>query len=70
MAHSTRGVTASWAPLRGVPLDEIGAAASWASSCTFSRYYRVNVAPPSAVGSTVLGVAAPSGDCVGTPLPH
>jgi hypothetical protein len=44
-------------------LADICAAASWASSWTFARYYRVNVAPPSAVGSVVLGVR-------GTPLPQ
>jgi hypothetical protein len=49
--------------VRGVPLADICAAASWASFCIFARYYQVNVAPPSAVGSAVLGVASPSGDC-------
>jgi hypothetical protein len=68
--HSTRGVAASWALLRGVPLADICAAASWASSCTFARYYWVNVAPPTAVGSAVLGAASPSGDYAWTPLPH
>eukprot|EP00063_Salmo_salar_P059803 XP_014034638.1 PREDICTED: zinc finger protein 226-like [Salmo salar] len=39
VAQSTRGVAVSWALLRGVPLADIVAAASWASSCTFARYY-------------------------------
>lgn len=42
--HSTRSVATSWAALRGVPLPDICAAASWASSCTFARFYRINVA--------------------------
>jgi hypothetical protein len=41
VAHSTRDVAASWALLRGVPLADICAAASWASYCNFNRYYRV-----------------------------
>ena len=44
--HSTRGISTSWAAMRGVPLEDICAAASWASAGTFSRYYRVNVATP------------------------
>lgn len=42
--HSTRSVSTSWAALRGVPLEAICAAASWASPSTFTRFYRVNVA--------------------------
>lgn len=42
--HSTRSVSTSWAALRGVPLETICAAASWASPSTFTRFYRVNVA--------------------------
>ena len=41
VAHSTRGVAASWALLRGGPLTDICAAAGWASYCNFNRYYRV-----------------------------
>ena len=44
--HSTRSVATSWAALRGVSLEDICAAASWASPDTFSRFYRVNVATP------------------------
>ena len=59
--HSTRGVAASWAALRGVPLDVICAAASWASPSTFTRFYRVNVAAPSPLGAILLpGPSAPS----------
>ncbi|KAK0139592.1 hypothetical protein N1851_023527 [Merluccius polli] len=42
--HSTRSVATSWAALRGVPLEAICAAASWATPGTFTRFYRVNVA--------------------------
>ncbi len=44
--HSTRGIAASWAALKGVSLEDICAAASWASPNTFTRFYRVNVAAP------------------------
>ncbi|KAK0136621.1 hypothetical protein N1851_027194 [Merluccius polli] len=52
--HSTRSVSTSWAALRGVPLSEICAAASWASACTFARFYRVNVAAHHAVAAAVF----------------
>ena len=55
VAHSTRGTATSRALLRGVPLSEVCAAASWASSATFARFYSINVATPSALVSAVLG---------------
>ena len=59
-AHSTRSVTASWAALRGVPLEAICAAASWASPTTFTRFYSVNVAAPHPMGQVLLqGSAGP-----------
>ena len=48
--HSTRSVSASWAALRGVPLEDICSAASWASASTFARFYSVNVATPHPLG--------------------
>lgn len=42
-AHSTRGMATSWALFRGVPLEDICAAASWASPNTFVRFYRLDV---------------------------
>ena len=48
--HSTRSVATSWAAMRGVPLEDICAAASWASASTFTRFYRVNVATPHPLG--------------------
>lgn len=56
--HSTRGVSTSWAALRGVPLADICAAATWTSSCTFARFYRVNVAAPHPVAPAVLSASA------------
>ncbi|KAK5895025.1 hypothetical protein CesoFtcFv8_011654 [Champsocephalus esox] len=58
--HSTRGVSTSWAALRGVPLETICAAASWASSGTFSRFYRVNVATPHPLGVVLWPSSAAS----------
>lgn len=48
--HSTRSVSTSRAALRGVPLEDICAAASWAAPGTFARYYRINVATPHPLG--------------------
>ena len=56
-AHSTRGVSTSWALSKGVSIDEICAAANWSSPSTFATYYHLDVAP-SAVAHTVLGAAA------------
>lgn len=56
--HSTRSVSTSWAALRGVSLTDICSAASWTSPCTFSRFYRVNVASNSCV-QAVLSTAPP-----------
>ncbi|KAK0133494.1 hypothetical protein N1851_031019 [Merluccius polli] len=53
-SHSTRGVAASWAALRGVPLSDICAAASWSSPCMFARFYSFNVVPHHPVASAVL----------------
>lgn len=44
--HSTRSIATSWAALKGVSLEDICAAASWASPDTFARFYSVNVATP------------------------
>ena len=42
-AHSTRGMATSWALFRGVSVEDICAAASWASPHTFVRFYRLDV---------------------------
>ena len=46
-AHSTRGMATSWALFRGVSVQEICAAASWATPHTFVRFYRLDVSKPS-----------------------
>ena len=56
-AHSTRGMAASWALCRGVSIQDVCSAASWASSSTFATFYRLDVtAAP--VAHAVLGVAS------------
>ncbi|XP_053296886.1 uncharacterized protein LOC128456655 [Pleuronectes platessa] len=45
-AHSTRGLTTSWALFKGVSIQDICAAASWSSPLTFARYYRLDVTSP------------------------
>ncbi|XP_029975786.1 uncharacterized protein LOC115408980 [Salarias fasciatus] len=57
-AHSTRGLTTSWALFRGVSVEEICAAASWASSHTFARFYRLDVTAPT-LAHSVLNLAQP-----------
>lgn len=52
VAHSTRGMATSWALFKGAPLEDVCAAAGWASSGTFARFYRLNVA--SSMASAVL----------------
>ena len=42
-AHSTRGVSTSWALFRGVSVEDMCAAASWSSHHTFVRYYSLDV---------------------------
>ena len=55
-AHSTRGLAASWALCRGVSIQDVCSAASWASSSTFATFYSLDVtAAP--VARAVLGVA-------------
>ncbi len=44
VAHSTRGVAASWALFRGASLEDACAAAGWSSSMTFVKFYRLDVA--------------------------
>ena len=38
-AHSTRGISSSVALQRGMPMEDICTAASWASPCSFIRFY-------------------------------
>ena len=45
-AHSTRGTSTSWALFKGLSIQDICAAASWASPSTFARFYRLDVTAP------------------------
>ncbi|XP_048059471.1 uncharacterized protein LOC125276089 [Megalobrama amblycephala] len=54
-AHSTRGMATSWALFKGVSVQDICAAASWASTHTFVRFYRLDVTEPS-LAHSVLSV--------------
>ena len=54
-AHSARGIAASWAVTRGVPVQEVCMAANFHPS-TFSTFYCLDVSA-SAVAHSVLGVA-------------
>ena len=56
-AHSTRGMSASWALCRGVSIQDVCMAASWASPSTFSTFYSLDVAT-SSMAHAVLGVAS------------
>ncbi len=55
VAHSTRGVSASWALFRRASLEDVCAAAGWSSSMTFAKFYRLDVA--TTVALTVLQTA-------------
>ncbi len=46
-AHSTWGLATSWALFKGVSIQDICAAASWASPHIFVRFYRLDVTEPS-----------------------
>ena len=58
-AHSTRGVATSTALLRGVPVEDICAAASWSSTGPFVRFYMLDMTRGSLCNS-VLESGAPS----------
>ena len=56
-AHSTRGMSASWALCRGISIQDVYAATSWSSPSTFATYYNLDVAATS-LAQAVLGVAS------------
>lgn len=56
-AHSTRGLSTSWALWRGATLSEVCAAASWSAPSTFTRFYCLNVAASTPFAERVLGSA-------------
>lgn len=45
-AHSMRGMVTSWALFRGVSVQDICVAASWATPHTFVRFFRLDVSGP------------------------
>ncbi len=47
LAHSTRGVSSSWALAQGASLTDICRAAGWATPNTFARFYSLRVEPVS-----------------------
>ena len=55
-AHSTRGVSTSWALFKGVSVEDMCSAASWSSHHTFVKYYSLDVAG-SRFASAVLSSA-------------
>ena len=55
-AHSTRGMSASWALAKGASLQDVCTAASWSSPSTFATYYNLDVAS-SGIAHAVLGAA-------------
>lgn len=54
-AHSTRGMATSWVLFKGVLVQNICAALSWASPHTYGRFYRLDVTEPS-LAHSVLNV--------------
>ena len=58
-AHSTRGMATSWALFQGVSVEEICAAASWATPHTFTRFYKLDVTAPTLSHAVLSVVSAP-----------
>jgi hypothetical protein len=58
-AHSTRGVSASWALAKGTSIQEVCLAANWKSPSTFTAHYQLDLAPRS-LAQSVLQVAVSS----------
>lgn len=54
-AHSTRGMSTSWALFRGMTLEDICAVVIWSTVHTFGRYYILEVTAPS-LAQVVLNV--------------
>lgn len=52
--HFMRSASYSWALFSGVLLQEVCAAATWASLCTFSSFYKSKITPPSKVNVPVI----------------
>ena len=57
VTRPARGVSTSWAVLKGVPLMDICSAATWASPRMFTRFYQRNVAAPHQTMMAVLSAS-------------
>ena len=57
-AHSTRGMSTSWALFQGFPIEDVCLAACWANPTTFVRFYRLDVTAPT-LAHTVLSTETP-----------
>ncbi len=60
-AHSTRGMSASWALFRGVSVEDVCAAASWASPHTFVCFYRLDVTAATVARSVLTAAVSNQG---------
>ena len=60
-AHSTRSMATSWALFKGIRVEDICAAASWASPHTFVRFYRLDVSSPSLAHAVLESGASGTG---------
>ena len=58
LAHSVRGVTASWTFSRDAPLSSILEAATWFSSSVFTSFYLTDVQFSSSSGFSLVPVVA------------
>ncbi|XP_068101500.1 uncharacterized protein [Hyperolius riggenbachi] len=60
-AHSTRGISTSWAERAGASIEQICRAATWSSHNTFVKHYRLNVSASTdlSFGRKVLQAVVP-----------
>lgn len=58
-AHSTRGISTSWALFKGVTIQDICEVASWSSPLTFARFYKLDVTAQT-LAHAVLSVGSES----------
>ncbi|XP_068114992.1 uncharacterized protein [Hyperolius riggenbachi] len=60
-AHSTRGISTSWAERAGASIEQICRAATWSSHNTFVKHYRLNVSAATdlSFGRKVLQAVVP-----------
>ena len=56
-AHSTRAVASSFADLSGVSPADLCKAATWSSTCVFSKHYRLDLSAGRSIATQVLSAA-------------